>query len=506
MKVIPAITTEDLQNQVGRKKPAGRGYNVFHASELMNVSAQTKQGERLNVSYEQDLFTLSIDDRIRIFEKCADVFGVISGRMNRISALDWGVVSCSKQEDRIYQQLKDWYSLLNEYKEYKEPKYFIASSMIGQKIRSHLPECLPDLSNFGKCLIRWKRNLKNDKTDKCTEIEDFLSSPNSDDGWEDFIKQWVFDLLVHGSCGIYKEYNENLNILDNIYVLNGGTIMPIRGRFVGGATAYLQMAIDIEPAIYFKDEVSFSRYLPSSDFVHGKVPLEALVNKVAESLLFDELMAEQADGTKPPEKVVVFGDNSAFGSLGDDFGTDFMDTEEQKRVEQAINEKRKQAIRTLSGIGQPMVLDLSKQESFSMQNERQKLIRETVGLVYGVSNMELNMSSSDGVSGRSTSEALETIDQNKSVLPIVRTIERIINREILPFRFGAGYNLEFQISVDPKEELAYYKDMVDSGLYSVNEVRSNEIGVDPFDGEEFDKPKGTQPEQPDPMAMMGGMM
>ena len=119
------------------------------------------------------------------------------------------------------------------------------------------------------------------------------------------------------------------------------------------------------------------------------------------------------------------------------------------------------------------------------------MIREEVGLVFNMSNIEMNMSDSEGVSGRSTSESLETIDQNKGVIPIINIITNTLNRSILPYRYGAGYKVEFQVAKDPMQELQMQKAMIDSKLYSINEVRTEELGRDPFEGEEYDKPMGT---------------
>lgn len=270
--------------------------------------------------------------------------------------------------------------------------------------------------------------------------------------------------------------------------------MPIHNEFVGGATGYLQAIYGYEPQVFFSDELSFLNYIPTSSRSYGMIPLEALTNKVAESLLFDQLMAEQADGTKVPEKLVIFGDNSPFGDIAQDISIP-MDKGEQKKIETVINEARKGAVRTLSGVGMPVILDLSRADTMSTQMERQKMIREEVALVYNMSNLEINMSDSDGVSGRATSDSLETIDQNKGVVPIVQSIMDKFNREIVPYRVGNGYKLEFQISKDPMQELEYHTKMIQSGLYSTNEIRTDELGKDPYPEEEFDRPQSSQASQ-----------
>lgn len=471
----------------------GRGINVYSFTDLMGVQARDKSGNYLNVTYDIPLFALTIDERIEIFQACSPVFGIVTSRMNRISALEWSIVPDKKNEDKIAEVLKRKKSIYDEYMDSGELKYMIAARQMSLEIRQELPEVLPDLSNFQSSMLRWKRSIQDSKQSVADRAEDWLQEPNNMNNWSDYIKMLVFDLHVHGASAEYKEFNED-GIIENIYILPGGTVLPVRSEFVGGLSAYVQINYGIENQIFFDDELVFSNYVPASSRSYGYVPLESIVNKVAENLLFDKLMAEQADGTKPPEKVVVFGDYSPFGDLG--LGDNFSmpaDVHEQQRIETVINESRKNAVRTLTGIGHPIVLDLTRENTMATQMERQKMIREEVALIYNMSNIEINMSDSDGVSGRATSESLETIDQNKGIIPITKIIEYGFNRKKLPYRIGPGYKLEFSISTDPMEELKYYTQMVNSGLYSVNEVRIQEMGEDPFRGEEYDLPisKGT---------------
>lgn len=504
------FNTKSIQsNQMNNR----RGYSVYNAYQTMAITGRSSDGQMITGEYEVPIFYLSIDQRIEIFRKCDPVFGVITSRMNRLSALDWEIVpdSDSAQEDKIVMELKSKKQLFDEYSKSQELKYIVASKMIAQEITKQIPEVLPDMSNFNRALFRWSKKIKMTKNDIAHIAKDWLSHPNSEDYWEDLIKKFVFDLLVHGLASFYKEGDKRI---ENIYVLPGGTIYPLHSRYVGGYNAYVQMVTGYQPLIYYSDEVVVGRYVPSSNTDYGFIPLEALVNKIAESLLFDQLMAEQADGTKPPQKLLVFGDYSPFANMLGEFKVG-MSPDEQKRIETKVNLARKEAVTTITGKGQPMVLDLSRENTMNVQMQRQEQVKQAVALVYNMSNLEINQSNSDGVSGRATSESLETIDQNKGILPLVRTIENCINHEVLPFRFGFGYKLQFQVSKDKGEELQYFSQKVQSGLYSVNEVRVNDLGEDPFDNPQFDVPQGTQSQQgmgndsmgeDDPMAgLLGGM-
>lgn len=491
-KAVMAVSADRMVEMKVDGADGRRGISVYTLSELMGAQAKTKDGSYVEVKYQQPLFVLSVHDRVEIFKKCSPVFGVVSSRMNRISALEWNIVPDKKNEDKIADELKMKYGVWKDFNGSEDLKYKVAAQLIIKDIQHELVDVLPDMSNFQTALSRWSRRIKSTKQDVAESVEDWLSEPNQELEWSDFIKEYVFDLLVHGATALYKDYLENR--LENLFILPGGSVMPIHNEFVGGATGYLQAIYGYEPQVFFSDELSFLNYIPTSSRSYGMIPLEALTNKVAESLLFDQLMAEQADGTKVPEKLVIFGDNSPFGDIAQDISIP-MDKGEQKKIETVINEARKGAVRTLSGVGMPVILDLSRADTMSTQMERQKMIREEVALVYNMSNLEINMSDSDGVSGRATSDSLETIDQNKGVVPIVQSIMDKFNREIVPYRVGNGYKLEFQISKDPMQELEYHTKMIQSGLYSTNEIRTDELGKDPYPEEEFDRPQSSQASQ-----------
>jgi hypothetical protein len=475
-----------------------RGWTIYNIAELLSLSGKTKEGKWLTQNYQPEIFTLSVYDRQRIVERCSPVLGVVSSRQNRISAMDWDIVPKNKEEDRIVSELKSYYSVFKEYVQEDAIQYKVVAYRMFYKMKQVLPDLLPDAKNFSSSLVRWSRSIKMGKQSVAEEIEEWLQHLNAQDTWEDYLKKYVFDLLVHGATSNYKTMDEASNRLSSVTILPGGSVIPLRTATVSPITMYAQVMPGLEPQFFFTNEIVYSNYLPVSAKSYGIVPLEALVNKIAESLLFDELMAEQADGTKPPNKAVIFGGNSPFGNEGAEFDREIpLDDAEQARAEEKLNTARKNAIVTLTGMGTPMVLDLTRENTMSVQMERQKMIREEVALVFNMSNLEINQTNGDGVSGRNTSESLETIDQNKGVIPIVRTIEKDFNYGILPFRYGNGYLLKARVGIDEEAELDMNIKKVQSGLYSVNEIRTNELGEDPFDGDEFEKPQNAQQQQPD---------
>lgn len=482
---------QQLNGSMGESGP--RGYSVYSASQLMGISGRDKEGNYQTMDYQVPLFALDPFSRVEIFKLCAPVFGVVTSRMNRISALETQVVPDSKNEDKIVQDLKHLKSLHDEYP--TDSFYGLGVRLqCVHLIRQEIPEILPDLSNFNSALFRWSRRIKATKQDVADQILEWLQRPNQNQEWVDFAKSCVFDLMVHGALALYKE--EMGGKIENLYVLPGGTVYPLQHERVGGATAYVQTLMTLDPIILYQDELVYLPYIPSSASAYGFVPLDALVNKTAESLLFDRLMAEQADGTKPPEKIMIFGEQVPFGDFKgmENFASMPLRKEEQSRIEHIVNEARHNAVRVLSGFGQPFVLDLSRENTMGIQMQRQEAILKDIALVFNMSNMEVNLSGGDGTSGRNTSESQAEIENAKGTRPITKALESRFNTQIIPFRFGPGYKLEFLTGESETEEHQTTAAKMQTGIYAVNEIRI-EKGLDPFNDPQFDLPPQTQQTQ-----------
>jgi hypothetical protein len=466
-----------------------RGLNIYTMSEVVGVVGRDKWGEIQSGTIEVPLFGLSIYDRLAIAQRCDSVYGVVTGRANRIAGLEWSVTKESKEEDRIELYLKSCKQVFDEYSSQISAKTIIVRGKMIQNMTRYLPDMLPDASNFSGAMLRWRRriNMKND--DASTQIEDWLHEPNAEDDFEDFLKKWVSDLMVHGADAIYKEYVDGR--LENMYHLPGGSVIPLRDRYVSAKRMFVQAMPGMDPKMYFADEITFSSYFPQSGIGYGLIPLEALVNKVAETLFFDQRAAEMADGTVPPEKVALFGEQMPFGDLtGEEALNVPLSEHEQTRLEVLLNEPRKDAIRVLSGVGTPQILDLSRADTFQYQSQRQKDIRESCAFVYNMSNMEINATGSDGTSGRETSESQADIEKQKGIYPIVKIIQNKMNREHIPLRWGSGYVFEFQSGLSPEQQVELDTKMMQSQTYGANEIRVKR-GDEPW-GPEFDQPQAGQ--------------
>ena len=499
-QVSKTIQTPDGRNQIntaysneGTRSPVGgydylrkRGLQVYTLSQIMPATGRGEDGQMLTTGVEQPYFFLTPMQRNEVFKLSTPVFGVVTSRMNRIAGIDFSIVPTKHSEDKIVDELKMMKQVFDEYANSADLKYLTIRARMAQKIRERLPDILPDLSNFGRSLMRWKKVIQNKQLSTGDEIKEWLMEPNNGVTWNDYIKKVVYALLVHGSEATYKQYNGDR--LENFDSLPAGTVYRFKSPYFSGVDGYLQIVAGYEPQIFFAKECMYIQYLPTSAQNYPMIPLEALINKVAEGLLFDRLMAEQADGTKPPEKLVVVTNNqNPFGDF-DKPEEIPMNGDEQKRLETKLNEPRKGAIMTFAG-NTATVVDLTRENTMAVQSQRQKDIREEVALVFNMSNMEVNLTGSGDVSGRSTSESQQEIEQGKGIIPLLRLIEGAVTKNILPFRYGYGFSFEFVKTQNDKEKEEIDQMRLNNGKVTINELRE-EDNQPTFDGPEFDKPKG----------------
>lgn len=469
-----------------------RGLNVFTLSELRGITGLSKRGEFITGHYQAPLFSLSPEERMGIMSSTTYIQAVISSRMNRISALEWDIVRKKELEDEIYCHIKDLKQIFKEMDNPNDLKHLMTRLKIKMALQAEIPGLKDDLSNFDTAMLRYKKKIERKDTDRREEIKDWISQPNLEDTYYDFTQKWVESLMVHGASTIYKDYIDDK--LDNFYVLPGGTVFPLRSIEVGSYVAYAQMVVGYYPKIYFQDELTFTNYRPSSARSYGYVPLDALINKVAEQLLFDQFAAERADGTKEPEKLIIFGDQrSPFGDLTGDINIP-LDVEEQKRIEEKVNTIRKGAIATLSGVGHPIVEDISKADTFGAHAIRQDKLLRDVALMFNMTNMEINLAGGEFTSGKETSESQEEIEEGKGTRPIILKLQYVYNHNILPYAYGTDYKFKFKKAMDEFEQIKLDAQKLQSGTYTKNEIRVQR-GDDPIFEEGNDSLNPPQPQQ-----------
>lgn len=488
------IADSSLYNLPYSAKQNYRGINVFTLSELRGITGQTKSGKYVTASVQHPIFTLSPEERIAIMQSSSYVQAVVGSRMNRISSLEWEIELKKIYEDEIYDNLKEMKQIYNEFNDPYNLRDMIVRYQMVNKIKEEIPEIKEDLSNFESAFVRYRRRINRKTSQSKEEIKEWIQNPNMEDDFHDFRKKWVESLMVHGAASIYKDFG--VKNIDNFYVLPGGTMYPLRTPEVGGYSGYAQIITGHVPKIYFQDEITFTNYLPSAARSYGYVPLDALINKIAEQLMFDQYAAERADGTKEPEHMIIFGDNrSPFGDLTGDIDIP-MNPEEQSRIEEKLNMRRKGAVATLSGVGHPLAVDISKANTFGEQSIRQDKLLRDIALVFNMTNMEINLAGGEFTSGKETSETQSEIEEGKGTRPIIQKIQSIINKQLIPYRFGEMFKFTFQKALSPKEQVELDALKIGSGTYTKNEVRTGR-GDDPIIEEGNDSLQQQSVQQPD---------
>jgi hypothetical protein len=470
-----------------------RGIGIYEPTQLIAQIGRTKEGANQTASLEQPYFYLTIQQRVEICKLASDVFSIITGRMNRISALDFQITPIRKDEDRIADQLKSIYQIYNERKALTDITSLAVKGKCFVEIVKHIPDCLPDLSNFNSALYRWKKNIGFRRTDEQNEIKDWMMEPINGMTWDRYIKKFVFDLLVHGAVATYKQMENNR--LENFDTLPGGTVYRFKNRYFSAVNGYVQLVPGEEAQIMFDQELSYVEYLPTSAMSHSIVPLEALINKITETLLFDKLMSDQADGTKPPEKLVII--TNEYDPFGDFDNPQEMpvNPDEQKRIELKLNTPRKYAVATLTG-NNVNVVDLTRENTMAIMLERQRIIRESVGMVFNASNVEMNLTGSDSTNGRESGKIQQELSQGRGIAPILMLIGRAMTRDIIHHRYGYGYQMEYAETKDAMEQAQLDSMELNNGLVTINELRERE-GKTLFEDDQFNKPSSARQSQPD---------
>lgn len=445
-----------------------RGLNVFSSTELRAITGQTKSGKMATGYIQSPYFSLTPEERIGIMKSSAYIQAVISIRMNRISSLKWTVTHKMDSLDRYYESIKNLKQIYDEFDDPQDMRQLITRARIKGVVQQKFPDVKDDLSNFNQALFRYKKSVTMKTTGEASYIEKWVKKPNQEDSFIDYTKKWIESYLLHGAAAQYKEWCGHR--LDKVYILPGGTTYPLRSQKVGGFVAYAQMLIGNIPKIYFQDEIYFKNYLPSAARSYGYVPLDALINKVAEQLLFDQFAAERADGTKEPEKLIIFGDTrSLLGDLTQEINLP-QNVDEQKRIEEKLNILRKGAIATLSGVGTPAVLDISKADTFQAQSERQDKLLRDIALIYNMTNMEINLAGGEFTSGKETSETQGEIEEGKGTKPIINVYQEMWTDNI-KYRFGPDWEFQYDDGLNDLEQVELDTKKMQSGTYTPNEVR-----------------------------------
>src|SRR4030042_926941 len=149
-----------------------RGISVYNISEIVSVQGRDRSGNLQTGEVQIPIFILSPQERENIARLNAYIFAVVTGRMQRISGLEWTVTRKLKEEDRIAQSLKMLRDIWRENDNQADMKQLLVRIRAAKMIREELPDVKDDLSNFDASLRRWKQLQKRSLTDSSPEIID----------------------------------------------------------------------------------------------------------------------------------------------------------------------------------------------------------------------------------------------------------------------------------------------------------------------------------------------
>jgi hypothetical protein len=493
--------SDDALNITGGHLNAGsrrRGSQVYNVQQIMGTSGVGKNGKYLTGGVEYPLFRITVQQRTEFVKMCGPLQGLITSRMQKVCNTPFSVKPIRQDEDREYDKMKTLYSVCQEFEglPFNDDtlKYVLIREKSKETLLRKLPELLPDLSNFDSAILRWKKKIQNKHTSDGEKIKEWLQTPNGTVRLFDYFQKMVFDLHVHGAVATYKKAGPD-GKLESFDTLPGGSVYKIKERYYTSECAYIQIIQGLTNQFFYSDEMAYLDYLPTSCQSYPLIPIEAVLNKVIGYLLYDMEMASQADGTRPPEKILAVAKKTASEFAEYDAPPNLrMDPADQKRLETKINEPRRYPVMVLDNLnGDVMeVIDISKENIMQILDMRQDKMKQDIATVYNAMPFEVGLTGSDFTSGRETSESQLEHAYGKGLAPILYKIESMLTHDILPYRFGYGYKVEFEKSKNELEERQLDQIKLANGEMTTNELRESK-GLSMFEGDQFNYPAGSAP-------------
>jgi hypothetical protein len=419
--------------------------------------------------------------------------GVVDNRCQAIKSVDWTVTPFKRMEDEIAEEIRTCKEIMEE-NAGQLPwtrSWFIAEEC-ERRIRQRLPDLLFDFSNYDQALARNMRKMRRQQTDSADQIREFYMRLNNQQTWAQWVHGYMADKMIHGRAAGRR--------FDDGRLMNfpGGTLYRIRSERLGEWQLFIQYASEfaniMTPQIFYEDEVYNEPYIINSFFADGLTPIDALILIATEVLKFDEKMVEWADDERPPDKLVAFGRQPQGLNPGEFPADDPLPPDEQRRIEYKLNERTKDGpVATVSGVGTPMLLDLTGADTFAFQQMRSKDHKNLVGLLFQATPMELNEAGSADTSGRNTSDAQADILMSRGVMPLTGGLEDQMNLYEIPRTFGPGwvFRLEAPRNVRELIENAVHK----MPFASINQIREEDFGWEPYPEADYSRPQAQTAEQ-----------
>lgn len=493
-KIIEASKDIVVSQQSYNSKDTDRGYIILNLTQLRNKSGHTASGGTYSGRVDTFRDILLPQDRNTIIMLFTPLFSIISNVAKMISSIKYSFQAEKHHIDRIEHELRKYYSINQDYNNYyemtKDVKYLIQSLFLKKIMIDFLAEygLLPDLSNFEKSMLFWKRDVQFYKIDHQRFINEWFEHPNEMDTQEEYIEKWIYDYMVHGATASYIDCNHNP------WILAGGTVRQYYERTITElkrkGVGYVQILPVINRAFsYLHSEIDYTRFMPVSWRATGLNPVENLLTEIIEFGNFDQLATELSNKETPPSKMVLLLRKNEIGNIDEKDIVKILEetTEEsQERLEEKLKEPVKGGIVTHRG-DNVVVVDLSRTDYMIPGSQRQQELKKRFAMTFGLTSLDMNEMVEIN---RATSETEYNLMKARAVMPILSKFRNHINN-VIRRKFGR-FTLEIGSSGN-EIDWGKINQIKQSGVTTVNEIRTQELNLMPLPQEEADQLPGTQP-------------
>lgn len=437
----------------------GQGWALYAAESFLQRQARDSSGKFHNARMYmmQDWNVMTPWQRNETYKLQDDIFAIVTQRAQILGGMEWSIKPSRALEDEVAEKLKEHVFILDQI---GEPDQFDIWTRARQvKLRKELFSYLgffelkQDMSNFDACLRMWKKSLSWRINTSASEIEDWLNKAHKyhrvDDegelvecvtmGFGALTVARTIDFLVHGTAAV-QPANEKF---DGLYLLPGGSVYRIPGPRVGQQEFYVQLMYGTqgygyqEPVWFYPDQISMAYYIPSSSYVNGFRPIDAIMIEIATAFNYSNLLNRYSNNEMPPEKVIFVVDENLAASPSNTASFPQNDVAGAERKEEVLNShQRDKNVRVFPERGKDVkMFDLSKQDWLAALAENRERIRRVAARVYGATPNEMGETNT-GMIAKAGAEAQAELYNMQSIKPSAVSWEHQLTHELLNKRFG----------------------------------------------------------------------
>lgn len=424
-----------------QKISEGRGWSLYTNHNLIPHGVVDKDGNSHTAKIQSgNLYRyLSPWDCEQIAMLDSDIFSIVSQRSQIFSGMQDSITPIKKIEDEIAFRLKRSYRLAMQY-DRTSPVGYGSYVKYWHEINSYLKNynLFPDLSNFDKCMRIYFDDIKFYKEQSSQEVLDWVYQPRAGSQIQDFKKKWVRDNLIHGRNAIQLPTDG----FDGFEIVPAGTIYQVPEEFVGQYNLqwYVQLTYGMNGwssvqrgKIFSSEEMSTAQYIPSTAIVDGLKPMDALMYQIIMTTNLNELLAENSNGSKAPEYLILITENEDDGG----YAYPSIDSGEIERQETSVNEKRKDSqvrIHKTSG-NSAQLFNLSRENIINVLSPYTEYVRKAKAMVFHATPNEMGDTNTGGMIAKAGAEAQQQLYYSQSINPLAIMWENQFTLEVLPKKF-----------------------------------------------------------------------